>query len=70
MKGFIMGVTTAYITGAPESFMEWVFMGCRYTIPSVPQKRETTAEWEAQVEKALCFPDAEVIWRMVLTIRT
>ena len=50
--------------------MEWVLRGCRYTIPSVPQKRETTAKWEAQVEKALCFPDAEAIWRMVLKIQT
>ena len=65
-----MGFTTAYISGATESLMEWVLRGCRYTIPSVPQKRETTAKWEAWVEKALCFPNAEGIWRMVLTIQT
>ena len=69
MKGFTMGVTTEYITEAVALECElWVAAETRYTPRHVQYNRETTENWDAQVENALYFPWADEIPLMEETI--
>ena len=69
MKGFSMGVTTAYITEAfaPECDL-WVAAELRYTPRLVQKNKETIERWDMQVENAACFPWADEIPHMEETI--